>query len=113
MRFPREEDPLWRGLTEQWRKNKTGAGRVYPGTISGDIKLGGTLRHPTFEALNEETLLQAAVSALLSSITGALAVLPFVQLGGEPDAPCVTLLADAKETSTRNNPAAKVTPKKG
>jgi uncharacterized protein involved in outer membrane biogenesis len=86
---------------------------VSVGTISGDIKLGGTLRHPTFEALNEETLLQAAASAVLSTITGALAVLPFIQTGGEPDAPCATLLADAKETSTRNNPAAKVTPKKG
>ena len=86
---------------------------VSVGTISGDIKLGGTLRNPTFEALNEETLLQAAASALLSSITGALAILPFVQPGGEPDAPCAMLLADAKETSTRNNPAAKVTPRKG
>lgn len=83
------------------------------GTISGDIKLGGTLRNPTFEALSEATLLQAAASAVLSSITGALAVLPFIQTGGEPDAPCATLLADAKETNTRNNPAAKVTPKAG
>jgi preprotein translocase subunit SecA len=78
-----------------------------------DIKLGGTLRNPTFEALSEATLLQAAASAVLSSITGALAVLPFIQTGGEPDAPCATLLADAKETNTRNNPAAKVTPKAG
>ena len=83
------------------------------GTISGDIRLGGTLRNPTFEALNEGTLLQAAASALLSSITGALAILPFIQTGGEPDAPCATLLADAKETNTRSNPAAKVEPKKG
>jgi uncharacterized protein involved in outer membrane biogenesis len=83
------------------------------GTISGDIKLGGTLRHPTFEALNEETLIQAAASALLSSITGALAVLPFIQTGGEPDAPCAQLLADARETNPRNSPAGKVAPKKG
>ncbi len=32
------------------------------GTISGDIKLGGTLRNPTFEALSEATLLQAAAA---------------------------------------------------
>jgi AsmA family len=83
------------------------------GTISGDLKIGGTLRNPTFEALNEETLVQAAASALLASITGALAILPFIQTGGEPDAPCATLLADAKETNTRRNPAAKVTPKAG
>lgn len=83
------------------------------GTISGDIKLGGTLRNPTFEAFNEETLIQAAASALLSSITGALAVLPFIQTGGEPDAPCAQLLADARETNPGNAPAGKVTPKKG
>ena len=68
---------------------------------------------PLFEALNEETLVQAAASALLASITGALAILPFIQTGGEPDAPCATLLADAKETNTKRNPAAKVTPKAG
>ncbi len=86
---------------------------VSVGTISGDIKLGGTLRNPTFEALSEATLLQAAASAVLSSITGALAILPFIQTGGEPDAPCAALLADAKETNTRSNPAAKVVPKAG
>jgi len=75
------------------------------GTISGDIKLGGTLRNPTFEALSEATLLQAAASAVLSSITGALAVLPFIQTGGEPDAPCATLLADAKETKHAQQPS--------
>ena len=95
------------------------------GRIDGHTVASQAIVHPTvwgmwawkfspfFQALNEETLLQAAASALLSSITGALAVLPFIQTGGEPDAPCATLLADAKETSTRNNPAAKVTPKKG
>ncbi len=83
------------------------------GTISGDIRIGGTLRNPTFQALNEETLLQGALSALLSTISGPLGLLPFIQTGGEPDAPCATLLADAKETGTKNNPAAGVTPKKG
>ncbi len=82
------------------------------GTISGDIKVGGTLRNPSFEALNEETLLQAGIAGLLASVTGALGILPFVQTGGEPDAPCATLLADAKETNTRRNPAANVDPKK-
>lgn len=83
------------------------------GTISGDIKIGGTLRNPTFNALNEETVLQAGLSALLSSIAGPLGLLPFIQTGGEPDAPCAQLLADAKETNPRNNPAAAVDPKKG
>jgi len=83
------------------------------GTISGDIRVGGTLRNPTFQALNEETALQAGLSALLSSIAGPLGLLPFIQTGGEPDAPCATLLADAKETGTKNNPAQNITPKKG
>ena len=83
------------------------------GTISGDIRVGGTLRNPTFQALNEETALQAGLSALLSSIAGPLGLLPFIQTGGEPDAPCATLLADAKETGTKNNPARNVTPSKG
>jgi hypothetical protein len=82
------------------------------GTISGDIRIGGTLRNPSFEALNEETLLQAGIAGLLSTITGALGLVPFVQTGGEPEAPCATLLADAKETNTRRNPAAGVDPKK-
>ena len=82
------------------------------GTLSGDLRVGGTLRNPSFEALNNETLLQAGIAGLLSTITGALGLLPFIQTGGEPDAPCATLLADAKETNTRNNPAANVDPKK-
>ncbi len=83
------------------------------GTISGDIRVTGTLRNPAFEALDEKTFLQAGLSALLSSISGPLGLLPFVQTGGEPDAPCAALLADAKEKNQRNNPAAKVEPKKG
>ena len=82
------------------------------GTLSGDLRVGGTLRNPSFEALNNETLLQAGIAGLLSTVTGALGLLPFIQTGGEPDAPCATLLADARETNTRNNPAANVDPKK-
>ena len=82
------------------------------GTISGDIKLQGTLRNPTFEALSGDTIVQGVFSALLGSISGALGFLPFVQTGGEPDAPCATLLADAKETSTKRNPAENVKPEK-
>jgi len=85
---------------------------VSVGTISGDIKLQGTLRHPTFEALSGDTIVQGVFSALLGSISGALGFLPFVQTGGEPDAPCATLLADAKETSTNRAPAADVKPEK-
>ena len=83
------------------------------GTVSGDIRIRGTLRNMTFQALNEETALQAGLSALLATISGPLGVLPFIQTGGEPDAPCATLLADAKETGAKNNPAQNVRPKKG
>jgi len=82
------------------------------GTLSGDIRVGGTLRNPSFEALNSETLFQAGLAGLLSTVTGALGFLPFIEMGGEPDAPCATLLADARETNTRNNPAANVDIKK-
>ncbi len=83
------------------------------GTISGDIRVTGTLRNLSFQALNEKTAVQAGLSALLASIAGPLGLLPFVQTGGEPDAPCATLLADAKETSTKRNPAQNALPKKG
>lgn len=82
------------------------------GTISGDVKLQGTLRSPSFEALNGETVVQALIASLLGSVSGGLAALPFVQTGGEPDAPCATLLADAKETNPARNPAENVKPEK-
>ncbi|GEM_PF-1137167 len=85
---------------------------VSVGTISGEIKLQGTLRNPSFEAMGGGAIAQGVFAALLGSISGALGLLPFVQTGGEPDAPCATLLADAKETNPRNNPAANVKPEK-
>src|SRR5262249_26984507 len=54
------------------------------GKVFGDIKITGTLRHPKVQALNTKTVLQAGFSALLSTITGALSALPFIELGGEP-----------------------------
>jgi uncharacterized protein involved in outer membrane biogenesis len=48
------------------------------GTISGDIKLQGTLRNPTFEALSGDTIVRGIFSALLGSISGARGFLPFV-----------------------------------
>ncbi len=85
---------------------------VSVGTISGDIKLQGTLRNPSFEALSGDTIVQGVFSALLSTISGALGFLPFVQTGGEPDAPCATLVSDAKETNPNRAPAASVKPEK-
>jgi hypothetical protein len=66
------------------------------GKVFGDIKITGTMRNPRVQALNTKTILQAGFSALLSTITGALTALPFVELGGEPEAPCQQLLADSR-----------------
>jgi hypothetical protein len=80
------------------------------GKLFGDIKITGTLRHPKVKALNEKTVLQAGLSVLLSTITGGLAALPFVEFGGEPDAPCRELLADSRSPSKK--PTAPPTSKK-
>ncbi|HEV7689451.1 MAG TPA: AsmA family protein [Hyphomonadaceae bacterium] len=66
------------------------------GKVFGDIKIHGSMRHPQIKALDEDTVVQGAVAALLSTVTGALAALPFLELGGEPDAPCQQLLADSR-----------------
>lgn len=77
------------------------------GKVFGDIRVKGTMRHPKISALDEKTVLQAGLSALLSSVTGALAALPFIEIGGEPDAPCAQLLADARNPSDATTPPAK------
>jgi AsmA family protein len=66
------------------------------GKLFGDIKIKGSMRKPRLEALNEETILQAGLTTVLAGITGALGALPFVELGGEPDAPCQQLLAESR-----------------
>ncbi len=82
------------------------------GKLFGDIKVTGTLRHPQVKALNEKTVLQAGLSALLSSITGGLAALPFIEFGGEPAANCKELLAESKSTAPPKGPAKAQAPAK-
>ena len=82
------------------------------GKVFGDIRVKGTMRNPEISAIDEKTILQAGLSALLSSITGALAALPFIEAGGEPDAPCAQLLADARNPSEAQTPPAKKEPQK-
>jgi hypothetical protein len=65
------------------------------------------MRNPDISALDEKTVLQAGLSTLLASVTGALAALPFIEAGGEPDAPCTQLLADARNPSEAKTPPAK------
>ncbi|MDP3740073.1 MAG: AsmA family protein, partial [Hyphomonadaceae bacterium] len=71
------------------------------GKVFGDIKVEGTMRNPDIKALDEKTVLQAGLSAILAGITGALGALPFVEFGGEPDAPCQQLLADSRSLSKK------------
>ncbi len=78
------------------------------GKLNGDIRVRGTLRHPSISALSGKTLLQGVFSSALSTVTGALAALPFIETGGGDDAPCATLIADAKSASQAKNPAAKI-----
>lgn len=80
---------------------------VSVGKVFGDIEVTGTLRNPEVSALNAETILQAGLSALLSSIAGPLAALPFVELGGGPDAPCQQLLADSRNAGRFQDPTLK------
>jgi len=77
------------------------------GKVFGDIRVKGTMRNPKISALDGKTVLQAGLSALLSSVTGALAALPFIEIGGEPDAPCAQLLADARNPGDAKTPPAK------
>jgi uncharacterized protein involved in outer membrane biogenesis len=77
------------------------------GKLFGDIRVRGTMRNPDISALDEKTVLQAGLSTLLASVTGALAALPFIEAGGEPDAPCAQLLADARNPSEAKTPPAK------
>jgi hypothetical protein len=76
------------------------------GKLNGDIRVKGTLRHPKLSALSGKTVLQAAFSSLLSSIAGPLSALPFIETGGGKDAPCASLVAEAKAAAAPHSPAA-------
>lgn len=67
-------------------------------TLAVDVKVGGTFRSPELSALGPETVLQIGVAAVLGSITGGLAALPFIELGEASDAPCADIIARAEET---------------
>lgn len=67
-------------------------------TLAVDVKVGGTFRSPELSALGPETVLQIGAAAVLGSITGGLAALPFIELGEASDAPCADIIARAEET---------------
>lgn len=67
-------------------------------TLAVDVKVGGTFRSPELSALGSETVLQIGAAAVLGSITGGLAALPFIELGEASDAPCADIVARAEQT---------------
>lgn len=67
-------------------------------TLAVDVKVGGTFRSPELSALGPETVLQIGAAAVLGSITGGLAALPFIELGEASDAPCADIVARAEQT---------------
>lgn len=77
------------------------------GKLFGDIYVRGTLRNPDVQAPGSKGIIQVGISALLSSIAGPLAALPFIELGGGPDAPCQQLVADAREAGVSQDPTLK------
>lgn len=67
------------------------------GTLIGDIALGGTFRKPEISAISPEAILQVGIAAILGSVSGGLAALPFIEVGDAPDAPCAQVLARAQD----------------
>lgn len=66
------------------------------GTLIGDVGIGGTLRDPEMMPFNASTVAQIGIAAVLGSVSGGLAALPFIEPGGAKDAPCGSLLARAE-----------------
>jgi len=58
-------------------------------------------------ALDSKTVVQAAISSLLAGVAGPLSALPFIETGGGKDAPCASLIADAKAASQPQTAATK------
>ncbi len=74
------------------------------GKLFGDIRVKGTLRDPAIEALNTKTILQAGFAGLLSTVTGSLLALPFIETGGGEDAPCADIVAYARKAGQTQDP---------
>ncbi|MEQ8558728.1 MAG: AsmA family protein [Henriciella sp.] len=66
------------------------------GTLIGNVGVGGTLRNPQIEPFSAETVAQFGIAAILGSLSGGLAALPFIEPGMAKDAPCGALLARAE-----------------
>ena len=69
------------------------------GTLIGDVAIGGTLRDPSIDPFNAETVAQFGIAGILASVSGGLAALPFIEPGMAQDAPCGDLLARAQSAS--------------
>ncbi len=71
------------------------------GTLLGDPVVTGTLRNPNIGIQAGESAMQAGIAALLSTLAGPLAALPFFETGGGEDADCASLLARADQASSQ------------
>lgn len=74
------------------------------GTLIGDVSIGGSLRNPEISAMSAATIAQFGITALLSSVSGGLAALPFIEPGMAKDAPCGALLARAESAGGGSAP---------
>ena len=66
------------------------------GTLLGNVSLGGTLKNPDINIIDEETILQVGIATVLGVFAGPLAALPFIEPGDGDDVPCGSLLARAQ-----------------
>lgn len=71
------------------------------GTLLGDPVVTGTLRNPEIGVEAGESAVQAGIAALLSTVAGPLAALPFFETGGGENADCGALLARAEQSAAQ------------
>jgi uncharacterized protein involved in outer membrane biogenesis len=65
--------------------------------LNAPIVIGGHLTQPSFGVDPGPALAQGGVGAALSTLSGGLAILPFLNLNGAPDANCAALEAAAHQ----------------
>ncbi len=66
--------------------------------LRGPIVVGGTLKHPTVGPAVAPIAARVGVAAALATVSPPLAILPFIDFGGAPDADCRGLLSGKAPT---------------
>ncbi|WP_156812005.1 AsmA family protein [Robiginitomaculum antarcticum] len=68
-------------------------------SVIGDIDINGSLRDPSLSVLDGSTVAQITIAALLGTVSGPLAALPFIESGNAKDTgQCAAVLARALDT---------------